>query len=54
METLALMERRMFIAKAERVDTTQLELEFLALKKQLEAMAPANEIQATNSQTQKI
>lgn len=45
METLALIERRMFVAKAERVDTTQLELEFVALKKKLDALGgePAEE-----------
>ena len=40
-EELLLVKRRLFIAKAERVDTTQLELEFAELSKQLDALAGA-------------
>lgn len=36
---LLLVKRRLFIAKAERVDTTQLELEFAELSKKLDAMS---------------
>jgi len=38
-EELLLVKRRLFIAKAERVDTTQLELEFAELSKRLDALA---------------
>ena len=38
-EELLLVKRRLFIAKAERVDTTQLELEFEELSKRLNALA---------------
>jgi transposase len=38
-EELALIKRRMFIAKAERVDTTQLQLEFAELVKKLNALS---------------
>jgi len=38
-EELALLKRRMFIAKAERVDTTQLQLEFAELLKKLNALS---------------
>ena len=40
-EELLLVKRRLFIAKAERVDTTQLELEFAELSKRLDALAGA-------------
>jgi len=40
-EELLLVKRRLFVAKAERVDTTQLELEFAELSKQLDALAGA-------------
>ena len=36
---LELLKRRLFVAKAERVDTAQLELEFAAKLRQLEALA---------------
>jgi transposase len=36
---LELLRRRIFVAKAERVDTRQLELEFAAKKKELDALA---------------
>ena len=39
LEELLLVKRRLFIAKAERVDTTQLELEFAELSKKLETLA---------------
>jgi hypothetical protein len=39
MEQFELLRRRIFIAKAERVDATQLELEFEATKKKLDALA---------------
>ena len=39
MEQFELLKRRIFIAKAERVDATQLELEFEKTKKQLDALA---------------
>ncbi len=39
MEELVLLKRRLFVAKAERVDTSQLELEFAELSKQLDALA---------------
>ncbi|HEX3853754.1 MAG TPA: transposase, partial [Polyangiaceae bacterium] len=39
MEQFALLKRRIFIAKAERVDATQLELEFEKTKKKLDALA---------------
>ena len=35
--------RRIFVAKAERVDTTQLELQFAAVKKELEALGIQDE-----------
>jgi hypothetical protein len=38
-EELLLVKRRLFIAKAERVDTRQLELEFAELSKKVEALA---------------
>lgn len=38
-EELALIKRRLFIAKAERVDTTQLQLEFEELVKKLNALS---------------
>jgi transposase len=38
-QELELFKRRLFIAKAERVDTTQLELEFAAKLKQLDTLA---------------
>ena len=38
-EELLLVKRRLFIAKAERVDTSQLELEFAALSRKLEELA---------------
>ena len=38
-EELLLIKRRLFIAKAERVDTSQLELEFAELSKKLDALA---------------
>jgi hypothetical protein len=38
-EELALIKRRMFIATAERVDTTQLQLEFEELVKKLNALS---------------
>jgi transposase len=38
-EELALIKRRLFIAKAERVDTTQLQLEFAELVKKLNALS---------------
>lgn len=38
-QELALLKRRMFVATAERVDTTQLQLEFDELVKQLNALA---------------
>ena len=37
-EELELLRRRIFVAKAERVDTTQLELQFAAVKKELDAL----------------
>jgi transposase len=40
-EELLLVKRRLFVAKAERVDTRQLELEFAELSKQLDALAGA-------------
>ena len=39
MEQFELLKRRIFIAKAERVDATQLELEFEKTKKKLDALA---------------
>jgi hypothetical protein len=39
MEQFELLRRRIFIAKAERVDATQLELEFQQTKQQLDALA---------------
>lgn len=39
MEQFELLRRRIFIAKAERVDSTQLELEFARTKQQLDALA---------------
>ena len=36
---LELMKRRIFVAKAERIDVTQLELEFAATKARLDEMA---------------
>jgi transposase len=39
MEQFELLKRRIFIAKAERVDATQLELEFETTKKKLDALA---------------
>ena len=39
MEQFELLRRRIFIAKAERVDATQLELEFKQTKQQLDALA---------------
>jgi transposase len=36
---LRLVKRRLFVAKAERVDTAQLELEFAELSRKLEALA---------------
>jgi hypothetical protein len=39
MEQFELLRRRLFIAKAERVDATQLELEFEKTKKKLDALA---------------
>lgn len=39
MEQFELLRRRIFLAKAERVDATQLELEFAKTKQQLEALA---------------
>ena len=36
---LALLQRRIYVAKAERVDTAQLELEFLAKMRELDALA---------------
>ena len=38
-EELLLVKRRLFVAKAERVDTTQLELEFAELSRRLDAVA---------------
>ena len=38
-EELLLVKRRLFVAKAERVDTSQLQLEFEALSKKLEELA---------------
>jgi predicted RNase H-like nuclease (RuvC/YqgF family) len=38
-EELALIKRRMFVATAERVDTTQLQLEFEELVKKLNALS---------------
>jgi transposase len=38
-EQLELLRRRIFVAKAERIDASQLELEFAATKAKLEAMA---------------
>jgi transposase len=40
-EQLALLQRRIFVARAERVDTTQLELEFSALAYKLNALSQA-------------
>ena len=42
-EELELLRRRIFVAKAERVDTTQLELQFAAVKKELEALGIQDE-----------
>ena len=39
MEQFELLKRRIFIAKAERIDATQLELEFEKTKKKLDALA---------------
>lgn len=39
MQTLALLERRILVAKAERVDSGQLELEFAELKRQLDELS---------------
>ena len=39
MEQFELLRRRIFVAKAERVDTTQLELEFEKTKKKLDALS---------------
>jgi transposase len=39
MEQFELLKRRLFIAKAERIDATQLELEFELTKKKLDALA---------------
>jgi hypothetical protein len=35
-----LLQRRIFVAKAERIDTTQLEIEFAETKKKLDAIGP--------------
>jgi len=35
-----LLQRRIFVAKAERIDTTQLEIEFAETKKKLDAFGP--------------
>jgi transposase len=42
-EELELLRRRIFLAKAERVDTTQLELQFAAVKRELEALGIQDE-----------
>ena len=42
-EELELLRRRIFVAKAERVDTTQLELQFAAVKKELDALCIQDE-----------
>ena len=39
MEQFELLKRRIFIAKAERIDATQLELEFETTKNKLDALA---------------
>jgi transposase len=49
MEQFELLRRRIFVAKAERVDTTQLELEFETTKKKLDA--PSAQIGAVERET---
>ena len=49
MEQFDLLRRRIFIAKAERVDATQLELEFEKTKKKLNALAQQLGSEATNA-----
>ncbi len=49
MEQFELLKRRLFIAKAERIDATQLELEFELTKKKLDALAQQLGADATTS-----
>ena len=44
LEQLRLLERRLFVAKAERVDYRQLEIEFRETQKQLDALASQLEV----------
>ena len=46
LQKLELLSRRIFAAKAERIDTTQLDLEFAALKAELEALTNAGNADA--------
>jgi len=48
LEQMALLRRRIFVAKAERIDPRQLELALEETKKQLDALAEALEGATTN------
>jgi hypothetical protein len=49
MEQFELLRRRIFVAKAERVDVTQLELEFERTKQKLAALAQKLDAEATSA-----
>ena len=51
-EELELLRRRIFVAKAERVDTTQLELQFAAVKKELDALGFTDEKNEANDESE--